>query len=80
MFAAAFSLEAASAVTGHGDIQTVDIAEGLASLVGKSLVTSDTTVAAERFINRLLETIRAYAAEEKLAEGGESRLNFPASC
>jgi predicted ATPase/DNA-binding winged helix-turn-helix (wHTH) protein len=70
IFAAAFSLEAASAVTGSGETPTADISEDIANLVAKSLVNSDTAGAPGRF--RLLETARAYAFE-KLTEGGELR-------
>ncbi len=64
IFAAAFSLEAASAVTGTGQGRAADIAEAIANLVAKSLVTADFSVAVTRF--RLLETTRAYALERLL--------------
>ena len=67
-FAAAFSLEAASAVIANGDATPADIADGIVDLVAKSLVTADSTGPVARF--RLLETTRAYAFE-KLASSGE---------
>jgi predicted ATPase/DNA-binding winged helix-turn-helix (wHTH) protein len=67
VFSAGFTLDAATAVTGHGNASTV--AGGIANLVAKSLVTLDGSVRADRW--RLLETIRAYALE-KLAESGEA--------
>jgi predicted ATPase/DNA-binding winged helix-turn-helix (wHTH) protein len=70
IFAAAFSLEAANAVTGSDETPTADISEDIANLVAKSLVNSDTAGAPARF--RLLETARAYAFE-KLTESGELR-------
>lgn len=68
IFAAAFSLEAASAVARGGEAPPAEIADGIASLVEKSLVTTDTFVTGAQF--RLLETTRVYALE-KLAESGE---------
>ena len=66
VFSAGFTLDAAAAVMGNTTPSTV--AEGMANLVAKSLVTRDGSVPAGRW--RLLETIRIYA-REKLAEAGE---------
>ena len=68
IFAAAFSLEAASAVTRQRRGARGVIPDGIANLVAKSLVTADTAGAAVHF--RLLDTTRAYALE-KLTESGE---------
>jgi predicted ATPase/DNA-binding winged helix-turn-helix (wHTH) protein len=70
IFAAPFSLEAARAVIGSDEAPSPDIADGIANLVAKSLVSADTDTAVVQF--RLLETTRVYAYE-KLAEGGELR-------
>ena len=68
VFAGGWTLEAAEAVCGGGEIQaTHSIMELLANLVEKSLVLLD--VAGERY--HLLETVREYAAEQ-LAEAGET--------
>jgi predicted ATPase len=69
VFAAAFSLEAARAVTTSSETTPGEIADGIANLVSKSLVTADSAEAAANF--RLLETTRAYAFE-KLTEAGEA--------
>jgi predicted ATPase/DNA-binding winged helix-turn-helix (wHTH) protein len=68
IFVAGFTLQAATAVMSDADAATV--AEGVASLVAKSLVTLDGAVSSGRW--RLLETIRAYAIE-KLGESGEAQ-------
>jgi predicted ATPase/DNA-binding winged helix-turn-helix (wHTH) protein len=70
IFAAAFSLEAAGAVTGTSDVPAAKIADGIANLVAKSLVIADLTGAVTYF--RLLETTRAYALE-KLTDSGASQ-------
>ena len=62
IFAAAFSLAAANAVTGNEEAPSPDIADAIANLVAKSLVAADDTGPAARF--RLLETTRAYALEK----------------
>lgn len=69
IFPAGFTLEAAAAVmrdSGH----EITLVEGIANLVGKSLVTLDASSSGGRW--RLLETIRAYALE-KLQESGEAQ-------
>jgi predicted ATPase/DNA-binding winged helix-turn-helix (wHTH) protein len=68
VFPAGFTSEAAAAVmrdTGY----EITVIDGIANLVGKSLVTLDASTSGGRW--RLLETIRAYALE-KLQESGEA--------
>jgi predicted ATPase len=69
IFAAGFTLEAATAVMTDIDNATSAVVEGIANLVSKSLVTLDASASPGRW--RLLETIRAYA-HEKLAESGQA--------
>jgi len=66
-FAESFDLDAAEAVCGFGDIEPVEVADLLGSLVDKSLVVAESNGGAFRY--RLLETIRQFAAE-RLAEAG----------
>ena len=68
IFAGAFSLEAATAVAPTAGLAPLDVVDGLASLVEKSLVTPESDRVIVRY--RLLETTRAYALE-KLDESGE---------
>ena len=68
VFSGGFSLAAARAVAGRGEVPEAEIADGVANLVAKSLVTPDITGGAGYF--RLLETTRVYALS-KLTEGGE---------
>ena len=68
VFSGSFSLAAANAVTNRGEASEADIADGVANLVAKSLVTSDLTAGGGYF--RLLETTRVYALA-KLTESGE---------
>jgi predicted ATPase/DNA-binding winged helix-turn-helix (wHTH) protein len=68
IFASAFSLEAASAVAASAEVARSEVVEGLANLVGKSLVAAEIDGTAARY--RLLDTTRAYALE-KLGESGE---------
>ena len=68
VFAGGFGLDAAEAVGGSGDLDVLDVADLLGSLVDKSLVVAEP--AGEGLRYRLLETIRLFAAE-KLAEAGE---------
>jgi predicted ATPase len=70
VFSSGFSLDAASAVAAGDAASQAEIADGVASLIAKSLVTSDSAGGAGDF--RLLETTRAYALS-KLAES--SKLN-----
>jgi predicted ATPase/DNA-binding winged helix-turn-helix (wHTH) protein len=69
IFAGGFTLEAATAVLTDADDSRCPVVEGIASLVGKSLLALDASVPSGRW--RLLETIRAYAFE-KLVESGEA--------
>ena len=68
VFAGGFGLDAAEAVCGSGDLDVLDVAGLLGSLVDKSLVVAEPAGAALRY--RLLETIRLFAAE-RLAEAGD---------
>lgn len=68
VFAGGFSLEAAGAIANSGGTHEAEIADSVASLVAKSLVSADST-SGEVFF-RLLETTRVYALS-RLAEGGE---------
>jgi predicted ATPase/DNA-binding winged helix-turn-helix (wHTH) protein len=68
IFSGGFSLAAARAVVNGGEISERSIAEGVADLFAKSLVTSDNTAGAGYF--RLLETTRAYALA-RLTESGD---------
>jgi predicted ATPase/DNA-binding winged helix-turn-helix (wHTH) protein len=67
VFPGGFTLEAAAAVA--GDSTAPAVAEKIANLVAKSLVTRDGSVPAGRW--RLLETIRVYGLG-RLAESGEA--------
>src|SRR6266536_4214324 len=68
VFVGAFTLDAASAVAAGVDIPASEVAESVANLVGKSLVSADVGGALVDY--RLLETTSAYA-REKLIESGE---------
>jgi predicted ATPase/DNA-binding CsgD family transcriptional regulator len=68
VFVGGFCLEAVEAVCADEEVQDEEILDLLAGLVSKSLVVSDTASSRGRY--RLLETIRAYAAD-RLEEGGE---------
>jgi predicted ATPase/DNA-binding winged helix-turn-helix (wHTH) protein len=68
VFAEDFTMEAASAVAESGEVAAGDVVRCLAALVTKSLVASDVGGPVPHY--RLLETMRAYAAE-RLAESGE---------
>jgi predicted ATPase/DNA-binding winged helix-turn-helix (wHTH) protein len=67
VFAGVFRLEAARAVVAGPEITPVEVVDGIASLVAKSLVSA---VAAGGTRYRLLDTTRAYALQ-RLAESGE---------
>jgi predicted ATPase/DNA-binding winged helix-turn-helix (wHTH) protein len=69
VFAGGFTIEAANAVSGLSKEEIVYTADRLANLVGKSLVTLESSATEGRW--KLLETIRAYAFE-KLSECGEA--------
>ena len=68
VFMEGFDLEAGEAVCGFGDIDLLDVADLMGSLVDKSLAIADAAGASLRY--RLLETIRQFAAE-RLADAGE---------
>src|SRR5262249_5526877 len=68
VFAGIFTLDAATAVAACAEIPGADVVDAVASLVGKSLLSTDVGGAIVRY--RLLETTRAYA-REKLVESAE---------
>jgi predicted ATPase/DNA-binding winged helix-turn-helix (wHTH) protein len=68
IFAGGFSIEGATATAEDDQRKQADVAERLASLVAKSLVSVDDVSQRARY--SLLETTRAYGLE-KLGEGGE---------
>jgi predicted ATPase/DNA-binding winged helix-turn-helix (wHTH) protein len=68
VFVGSFTMDAASAVAAGGDIPALEVADSVANLVGKSLVSTDVGGAIVSY--RLLETTRAYA-REKLIESVE---------
>lgn len=68
VFSGSFSLDAANAVTNRGEASEAEIADAVANLVAKSLVTSDFTGGGGYL--RLLETTRVYALS-KLTKSGE---------
>jgi predicted ATPase/DNA-binding winged helix-turn-helix (wHTH) protein len=68
VFAGIFRLEAARAVIASPEIAPAEVVDGIANLVGKSLVTAVAGGTIARC--RLLDTMRAYGLEE-LAESGE---------
>jgi len=69
VFVPSFDLAAAEAVAGSRDIETLEVAGLLGSLVDKSLVVAEPDGTALRY--RLLETIRLFAAERLADVGGE---------
>ena len=70
VFAGGFGLDAAEAVCGSGDLDVLEVAGLLGSLVDKSLVVAEQAGGTLRY--RLLETIRLFAAE-RLAEAGDDQ-------
>ena len=62
VFAGAFTLDAARAVAASVDVAAAEVADSIANLVGKSLLSAD--VGGEIVHYRLLETTRAYAREK----------------
>ena len=62
VFVGAFTLDAASAVAASVDIPASEVADAVADLVGKSLLSTDVGGASLHY--RLLETTRAYAREK----------------
>jgi predicted ATPase len=69
VFGGSFDLAAVEAVCGSGELDMLDVADLLGSLVDKSLVVAEQ--AGEILRYRLLETIRLFAAE-RLAEAGDA--------
>jgi predicted ATPase/class 3 adenylate cyclase/tetratricopeptide (TPR) repeat protein len=69
VFAGGFGLGAAEAVCGSGDLDVLDVADLLGSLVDKSLVVAEPAGTGLRY--RLLETIRLFAAERLVEAGGD---------
>jgi len=69
VFPSAFTLDASVAVMGEVAGGPTAVTDGIASLVAKSLITSDRSDPRRRW--RLLETTRAYALE-KLVQGGDA--------
>ena len=69
IFVGGFTLAAATAVMGDASATASVVAEGIASLAVKSLVSLEASAVSGRW--RLLETIRAYALD-KLMESGEA--------
>jgi predicted ATPase len=67
IFAGGFELEAAEAVCAGAQLETSQIADLLARLVEKSLVSIDDAAGTRRY--RLLETVRLYAREQLTASG-----------
>jgi predicted ATPase/class 3 adenylate cyclase len=70
VFAGGFGLDAAEAVCGSGDLDVLEVADLLGSLVDKSLVVAEPAGGTLRY--RLLETIRLFAAERLAEAGGEA--------
>jgi predicted ATPase/DNA-binding winged helix-turn-helix (wHTH) protein len=71
VFPGGFTIDAAAAVMSQTDDAQADVAQGIASLVAKSLVVRDGSAATIRW--RLPDTIRAYAIE-KLVERREAEI------
>jgi predicted ATPase/DNA-binding XRE family transcriptional regulator len=69
VFAGGWSLEAARAVCGWGDVSSAAVLDGLVGLVDKSLVLAENAGGQRRY--RFLETIREYAIE-RLAASDDS--------
>src|SRR5205085_226845 len=69
VFVDGFDLEAAEAVCVLGQLESFEVADVLGSLVDKSLVVAEPSGKTIRY--RLLETIRQFAAERLLEQGGD---------
>jgi predicted ATPase/class 3 adenylate cyclase len=72
VFAGGFMLDAAQAVAGGDDLDSLDVLDLLAQLVDKSLVIAEQATGATRY--RLLETIRQYAQERLEASDTDAEL------
>jgi hypothetical protein len=72
VFAGPFSLPAASAVAAGPENAPSEVADGLSSLLAKSLATAAVSTTARRY--RLLDTTRAYALEKLTASGERETL------
>ena len=68
-FMGGFTLDAAQAVCGGGEVESHQVLDQLSLLIDKSLVTVESNSGRTRY--RLLETVRQYALE-KLSESGEA--------
>src|SRR5580700_2037844 len=71
VFAGGWTMDAAEAVAGGGDVADWQVLDLLAALVGKSLVQAEVIGGSTRY--RLLETIRHYAAERLALRDGPDR-------
>jgi predicted ATPase/DNA-binding winged helix-turn-helix (wHTH) protein len=71
VFAGVFRLEAVAAVVASDETASLEVVDGLSSLVAKSLVVAEVGATIPRY--RLMDSPRAYALE-KLAESGEQEL------
>ncbi|HEY1370766.1 MAG TPA: tetratricopeptide repeat protein [Gaiellaceae bacterium] len=69
IFAGGFELDAAEEVCSSDELEAPEVADVLARLVEKSLVSADDGASGRRY--RLLETVRLYA-RERLVEAGEA--------
>jgi len=78
VFADSFDLDAAEAVCGFGNIETLDVSDLLGSLVDKSLVMAESAGQPLRY--RLLETIRQFAVERLAAAGDNEAAVQAAHC
>jgi predicted ATPase/DNA-binding CsgD family transcriptional regulator len=67
IFAGGFTLEAAEAIVGEMESQAISVLDGIASLVGKSLVQSVEGDGEPRY--QMLETIREFGRERLVASG-----------
>ena len=72
VFAGSFTLPAASIVASSNEVAASDVADCVANLVAKSLVTADFSNPTVTY--RLFETMRAYALEKLTASGERSTL------
>jgi len=72
VFAAGCSLEMAETICGPVDELGIDVLDGIGALVDQSLVRAEEVAGEPRF--RMLETIRAYSAEQLEASGESDRI------